>query len=171
VRLLLVALLLASCDGDAPPAPPPQPSTRWQSFDVPGLGLFLPEGWTAGPDAGSRGVVFHGPAEEGFRTSVIVNRTPWDRGAEEWRRFYADKFEDPEARLWRIVDRGSGTVAGVPATLLVYEETKAPVVTMDWYFWRDGHGYILRCAARLPTFARYRPVFEEIARRLRPARA
>jgi hypothetical protein len=140
----------------------------WGTIDVFDLRLSLPETWTAGRDFGEQGKAFLGPEEEGFRTSVVLNRKAWPQDGAEWRAFYVAKFDDPQQTLVRVLDRGVAEVAGAEASLLVYEERSDPFVTMDWYFWRGGHGYVLRCTATRRTFLVYRPVFEEIARRLRP---
>ena len=170
MRGALLLVLLAACGGEKPPPPPPPPPPlRWGTLDVLDLHLSLPETWTEGQDHGSRGIAFLGPEEEGFRTNVVVNRTPWTGDSAGWRSLYAGKFDDPQQTLYRVHDRGTAAVAGAEATFLVYERIGDPYVTMDWYFFREGHGYVLRCTATRRTFALvYRPVFEEIARRLRP---
>jgi len=184
IRALPLLLLLAACNGETPAAPaaPAPPPEKWGSASVGDFTVTLPVSW--GRDAhvlGGDGWQFFGPKDGVFKPNLILYWRVWNRDPAEWAHHQEAKFGvgNPHAK---IRDRGTATVAGLPARYIVYHQRdKDPskpgdpydFLTIDWYFAVPGRGGILRGVATEQTFVwKYRAMFEQMARGLRytPAR-
>ena len=136
--------------------------------------LSLPKSWFKDPQpAMEHGVEFRGPNDGVHPPKVQLYWGPWKGGLQEFFDFERDRRVPG---LQDILEEGEAMVAGLPARYLVYEQEATMAgslrptsfLTIDWYFTRDGRGGILRGLATAKSFRlRYRPIFTEIAKRLR----
>jgi len=158
-----------------PPIRPPMVEEPWGTsvvFDR--FELSMPRSWFEKPElAMQHGMLFRGPSDDGHPPVVQLYWGPWSGEPQGF-------FEHERARrvpgVQDILEEGEAVVAGLPARYLVYEHAsggkgatrEAEYLTIDWYFARDGRGGILRGLAPAQAFRfRYRPIFTEIARKLR----
>ena len=159
------------------PGPAQDPGTtrfQWGKASYRGLEFPIPKSWAQNPTEYESGYIgFSAPDDDDFKPQLQVYWRPSSRSLEEWSSWQGDKARlDPEAK---VLAEGKTYVAGAPAVYLIYQregrrdktETSRPFTTIDFYFVRGGHDGMLRGVATGRTFRRYRPVFDEIARRLR----
>ena len=69
------------------------------------------------------------------------------------------------------IEQGEGAVAGMPARFLIFERYEKPVgERLAWMVWfyvgPDGFGEV-KAECRASDFKKYRPLFEEMTRRIR----
>jgi len=191
LKVAVVALLVALGIGviylrrpqpePEPEAPEPNPHLvhDWRKATLWDFDIYVPEAWshkvTRTPGSES-GVEFFGPKVEGdFRIMILLFWGPTKRDLGSFFQLQRDKREIP-GRSTKILDEGSGTVAGLPARYLVYEAydrhpktgKRMRFVTIDWYFVGRGKAGILRGVATGPAFiGGYGDVFRAVAARLR----
>jgi hypothetical protein len=136
--------------------------------------LSMPGSWFENPErAMEHGILFRGPPD-GIHPPTV--QLYWGPVKVDLEGFFEFERERRVPGIQDILEEGEATIAGLPARYLVYEQrSKMPgsarevqFLTIDWYFVHDGHGGILRGLAPAQTFRlKYRPIFTEIAKRLR----
>lgn len=172
-------VLLAGCtceEAKEPPPRPPPPVVEWKSIVVENIRLELPEPFTREePKKIGPQVLFMDTEKGGHRATVLVFWIKSPRSIEDWAKFNRDKW-DPRGPV-QVLDEGWTTAGGRKAYFLIREEKSAvpkldgkvmPFLIIDFYLQFEGHvGYVRGIALKNRFAFEYRPLFEEIAGRLR----
>lgn len=166
-------LFVAACgDGEGgaqppsvvPPAPE-TPSIHWVKTQAPGsdLEIRVPEEWASNYTVLQDEVHFGGSGEPGRRPELIFGWEQSDQSLEEYGKEKLPRFDNSPTH--KVLGKGTTHVAGMPALYSVFETGQ----TRQILFLFAGHrcrGFV-RGIAPAADFAKYGPIFEEAARRLR----
>jgi len=168
VRGVALLVLLAACgddpasDGPRPPTPPPiPPPVKWVRTQAPNfdLEISVPEAWSSHYKVLQDEIHFGGPGAPGSKPELIFG---WTMGVRVPGATFS-KFENSPG--YRVLDRRTTTVAGMPGAYCVFETAQVRQILFE-FAGHGGHGFV-RGVAPIPDFARYGPIFEEAARRVR----
>ena len=178
---LSVALSLTACGPGEEPDPPVDPketsessNAKWLSHAVKipakmlGFVISTPKGWGPLRIPNDWGIQF-APDGEGWRPNFSVY---WAKKEESLTRLFSDGkakyLQGPLAG--DEISQGEGSVAGMPARYLVFERDEKRVGRLAWIVWfyvgPDGYGEV-KAECRAKDFEKYRPLFEEMTRRIR----
>jgi len=178
---LLATFLVAACGPNEqrdpqkePPAKPPPSNVEWLSHAVKspakmrGFVISTPKAWVPARIGNDWGLQFSPPGESWRRNFNVY----WAKRAERLERLWADGqakyLEGPNAGT--ELERGKSSVGGMPAHYLIFEGDFKPVGKMAWIVWfyvgPDGFGEI-KAECRGEDLAKYRPLFDEMTRRIR----
>jgi len=173
--LLLVPLSGCRCEEEPPPEPEmPRPDpVEWYETTVGGFRLSLPESFSDRRDYGEQ-TLFLGPMDQGFQTTVLAYWVESGRSLEDWAEFNRLKYEGGRdvvhEKRWTTLGgrRAYSILREIEQAVPRLGNRRMPFFILDWYVVHDGRAGYLRGIAHKSSFAfRWRPVFEEIARRVR----
>jgi hypothetical protein len=165
--LVLLVVLVVRGEGDA----------RAQAMApyVSPTGLFsivVPSHWEQRPLEGG-GFIALSPQESGadlFRenVNVVFESLPVALTAQQ---YAALSFQNMGASLanFRIVEQGQGPLGAQTAYWAVYTHTmNQPLMVLAFFVVSGGRGYVVTCTGTPVEFARWRPVFAQVANTFRP---
>ena len=136
-----------------------------------GFTVQFPLGWEQRPLDGG-GIIALSPQEgpsDHFRenVNVVFEPLPVQMTSEQ---YAAANLQNMARSLgsFHLVEQGSGPVGVRPARWVVYGHTMGqPLMVLAYFVVADGRGYVVTCTGSPAQFARWRPVFVQIANTFR----